>query len=136
MYGTKEIAVEQAIQRKVTDYRTCLEQKLIPKPQNCQLCKHAGSMRWHGYYTRSLMTMTQTYTLPIRRIFCAFCCHTFSCIPKFVMKFRRYAKDIILLAVSLLRSHSYESVADKFAIQGKRCLAILTLYFWRYQLTP
>lgn len=132
MYDIKENAVEQTIKRKVADYSTRLEQKTIPKPCHCQVCGHAGCLRWRGSYVRSLITMTQTYTLRIKRLFCPFCGQTFAQLPDFVMKFYHYAKETILYAVQMLKSYSFEVVAGKFIMERKkRCLSILTLYFWR-----
>lgn len=132
MYDIKENAVEQTIKQKVEDYSTRLEQKTMPKPCHCQICGHAGFLKWHGSYMRSLITLTQTYTLRIKRLFCPFCGHTFGLLPDFVMKFYRYAKQVIHFAIRMLRSHTFEAVAGKFILERKkRCLAILTLYFWR-----
>lgn len=77
------------------------------------------------------MTMTAAHTLPIRRLFCAFCRHTFALLPSFVVKFHRYARESIRRALRLLGSHTYEAVAGMFAGQVENCIAIMTLHLWR-----
>jgi len=42
-----------------------------------------------------------------------------------------YAKDIIRRALRLLKSRTYEAVADWFMEEGRRYVAVLTLHFWR-----
>ena len=132
MYNAEESAVEQTIEQKAKDYCACVEANRIPKPECCQVCGRAGRLRWRGTYARSLITLAKTYTLPIKRVSCRFCGHTFGLLPGFVMKFYHYARETILYAVRMLRSHTFEAVAGKFIIEQKnRCLATLTLYFWR-----
>ncbi len=131
MHGTKEAVVEQTIGSRVQNYQDRLNQKLIPKPSNCQVCGHAGRLSWHGSYERRLLSMTQIYTLGIRRLFCALCRHSFALLPNFVMKFCHYAKETILSAVRMLRIHTYEAVAGRFMAQDQRCMSTLTLYLWR-----
>lgn len=132
MDNAKESAVEQAIEQKAKDYCACVEENRIPKPECCQICRRAGRLRWRGSYVRSLITMARTYTLPVKRVFCCYCGHTFGLLPDFVMKFYHYARETVLYAVRMLRSHTFEAVAGKFIIERRnRCLATLTLYFWR-----
>jgi len=132
MYDTKASHIEQTIELKIKDYCTRLEEKRIPKPDCCQVCGYAGCLRWRGSYVRSLITMTTNYVLRIKRVFCRVCGYTFGLLPDFVVKFYRYARETILYAVRLLKLHTSETVAGKFIVERKnRCLAILTLYFWR-----
>jgi hypothetical protein len=132
MYNAEESAIEQTIEQKANDYCARVEENRIPKPECCQVCGRAGCLRWRGSYARSLITMAGTYTLPIKRVFCHFCGHTFGLLPDFVLKFYHYAGETILCAVRMLKSHTFEAVAGKFIVERKnRCLAILTLYFWR-----
>mgnify|MGYP001586089315 FL=1 len=136
MYDTKESAVEQTIEQKAKDYCACVEEKRIPKPECCQVCGRTGRLRWRGSYVRSLITMARTYTLPIKRVFCCFCGHTAGLLPDFVVKFYHYARETIIYAVRMLKSHTFEAVAGKFIVERKnRCLATLTLYFWRRKFT-
>lgn len=132
MYNAKENSVEQAVERKAKDYCARVEENRIPKPECCQVCGRAGRLRWRGSYARSLITLAKTHPLPIKRVFCCLCGHTFGLLPDFVLKFYHYARETILYAVRMLRSHTFEAVAGKFIMERKnRCLATLTLYFWR-----
>lgn len=131
MYGIKESAVEEMIERKVEYYSACLEGNLLRKPPHCFVCGHAGALRWHGSYARSLITLVRTYALCVKRLLCVFCGHTFALLPEFAMKFHHYARATILHAVRMLGSRTYEMVAGMFVGQGERCIAILTLHFWR-----
>lgn len=132
MYNAKESAVERMIEQKASDYCACVAENRIPKPDYCQVCGHAGCLRWRGSYVRSLLTMARTYTLPVKRVFCRSCGHTFGLLPDFVLKFYHYARETVLYAVRMLGSYTFEAVAGKFVAERKnRCLAALTLYFWR-----
>ena len=94
-------------------------------------------MRWHGSYTRGLIALAKTYTVPIRRLLCALCGHTFALLPSFIAKFHRYAKEVIAAALHWLKTHTYEAVADLLSngplAREDQDLAPLTLYFWRRQ---
>ncbi|MFH1186053.1 MAG: DUF6431 domain-containing protein [Chloroflexota bacterium] len=131
MYVTKAAAVEQTIAREVETYLARLRTKSLQKPPRCLVCGHACALRWHGSYARSLITLAQTYVLPVKRLLCLFCGHTFALLPEFVLKFHRYAKAAILHAVRILGPQTYEAVAGMFVGQGARCTAILTLHLWR-----
>lgn len=132
MYNSQESTIEKSIEYKAKDYCARVEENRIQKPACCQVCGRSGRLAWRGSYARSLTTLARTYTLPIKRVFCRFCCHTFGLLPDFVLKFYHYARETIFYAVRRLRSHTFEAVADEFIIERKnRCLAILTLYFWR-----
>ncbi|MFH0809100.1 MAG: DUF6431 domain-containing protein [Pseudomonadota bacterium] len=130
MYGIKQISIEQTIARLVLRYLARVAGNHIPKPGHCQCCGHAGALRWHGSYERSLITLARTYALPIKRLFCTFCGQAFAVLPDFVLKFHRYAKPVILHAVRMLGSHTYETVAGMFMGQAEHPLAILTLHLW------
>jgi hypothetical protein len=92
-------------------------------------------MRWHGGYVRSLVALTATYSIPVRRLFCTFCRHTFALLPSFLVKFHRYAKEVIMTALHWLRTRTREAVADLLSngslSREDHELAPLTLYLWR-----
>jgi hypothetical protein len=88
-------------------------------------------LRWHGSYRRSLITLTQTVLIPIKRLFCCFCCHTFAVLPDFILKWHRYAKEVIKGAVRRLKHFTYDAVANWFMEKAQLDVAALTLYFWR-----
>ena len=131
MYANKETAVEQTIERKVSDYLALLGENRLPRPSCCPVCGKSASLRWHGCYVRRLITMSQVYTLTVKRLFCFACGHSFACLPDFVEKFYHYAKEVIHFALRLLQSNSYETVAGRFIATAQRCLAVVTLHFWR-----
>lgn len=118
------------LESQVKVYLHRFHERPSSKPRRCQKCKQSGHLRWHGKYARSVIALTETYALPIRRLFCAACRRTFALLPSFVEKFHHYAKETIQLALRMLKSRAYETVAGWFAEHG--CMvAPLTLYFWR-----
>lgn len=131
MYANKEAAVEQTIESNVRDYLARIKENRLPKPSHCPTCGQNSSLIWHGRYMRRLITMVQVYTLPVKRLFCAACRHSFACLPDFVAKFYHYAKGVIHFALQQLRSNSYERVAGLFIATAQRSLAVVTVYLWR-----
>lgn len=120
-----------AIEQRIVAYRSRVEQQQVPKPRVCRICGCVGRLRWHGLYRRTLITLAKTYILPIKRLFCALCRHTFALLPDFALKFHRYAVETIRFALKQLGWCTYEQVAEMFVGQDDRCLAPLTLHFWR-----
>jgi hypothetical protein len=119
------------MEQMVDDYLVRFRKKRFSKPGCCQVCRGSGRLRWHGSYLRRLITMTAVYSIPIRRLFCALCRHTFALIPPFVEKFHHYAKEVIRRALRMLKSRTYEAVAGMFVGQEDHRMAILSLHFWR-----
>jgi hypothetical protein len=107
----------------------------LAKPTRCQVCGKGPRLSWHGAYFRSLITLARTLTIPIKRVYCRLCRHTFALLPSFVVKFHRYAADVIHSALRRLKTRTYEAVAEAianaFAEPQKADLATLTLYLWR-----
>lgn len=124
-----------AIQRKIQTYLRRLQKKSLPKPSVCPNCRASGGLRWHGHYVRQLIAIATTYSLLIQRISCDNCGQTTGLLPDFVLKFHRYAKEVITLALRKLKTHTYESVAELLiSLTQRDNLATLTLYFWRKKL--
>lgn len=123
------------IERQIDDYKVRFDGKRLPKPRCCRICLGTGGLRWHGSYLRGLITMTAVYSLPVRRLFCALCGHTFGLLPAFVLKFHHYARESIRNALHMLRTETCETVAGMFTAQAERCIAILTLRLWRRRLS-
>lgn len=122
------------LESTINDYLQRFKEKRLPKPMACEVCKRPGHLRWHGSYTRSLIAFTKTYSVPILRLFCTHCRHTFALLPSFIVKFHRYAKEVIRTAIAWLKSHTFEAVAERLGnLRSERDgrLAILTLYLWR-----
>lgn len=82
-------------------------------------------------YLRSLITLTRTWIIPVKRLYCRLCDHSFALLPSFVVKFHRYARSAITWALRALRRRTFEAVADLFMERGSREVAPLTFYFWR-----
>lgn len=124
-----------SIDSRIENYRLRLQEKRLVKPGCCQACKRPGRLRWHGSYARTLIATGKTYTLMIKRLLCILCGHTFGLLPDFVMKFHRYAKEIIRTALRWLKTRTYEAVVELLANQSlapeNQNIATLTLYFWR-----
>jgi hypothetical protein len=107
----------------------------LSKPAQCWVCGKGQSLSWHGTYHRGLITLAQTLTIPVKRLYCRLCRHTFAFLPSFVVKFHRYAGDLIRSALRSLKTRTYDAVAEEiangFAQPRKPDIATLTLYFWR-----
>jgi len=101
----------------------------MKKPQGCKNCGREGGMIWHGKYPRGLKTMENRYEIVIRRILCKECGKTFGVLPKFVEKFRRYARDIIRFVMRCLKKkETYEGIAGRFSVS---LIGVTTLRQWR-----
>jgi len=131
MHDIKESPIEMTIGRQVERYVFRVEASLLAKPTHCRVCGHPGCLRWHGRYMRELVTLIRTFTLPVRRLFCSSCGHTFALLPIFVVKFCRYARPVIRHALTMLTGRTYEAVAGLFTARVDPGLAIQTLYSWR-----
>lgn len=127
MWGLSAVPIDEQIRR----YCACVGEGRLPKPACCQGCGRSGCLRWHGSYLRTVITLAETHIVPIKRVLCVFCGLTFAHLPVFVEKFHRYAKALIHRALRLLESRTYEAVAGWFGLEGRGCVAVLTLHFWR-----
>ena len=103
----------------------------LEKPSRCAICASANSLSWHGTYLRNLITLTRTWIIPVKRLYCKCCDRTFALLPSFIVKFHRYARAAIKTALRALRSRTFEAVADLFMEQGGFDVSPLTFYFWR-----
>lgn len=123
------------MEREIEDYVARFRKGRLPKPCRCQRCRGCGPLHWHGHYVRRVITLSKAHSLPVRRLFCTLCRHTFALLPAFVVKFCHYAKEVIDTALAWLKSRTYQSVAESIANgldeQKDRALSTLTLYFWR-----
>jgi len=118
----------------IQQYLNQVQEKKLARPHQCPSCKAEGSLRWHGTYQRILITFHREWIIPIRRLLCPACRHTFALLPPFIMKWHRYAKEVIKTAVKWLRSKTFNEVADVFYQRYQREVATLTLYLWRKRL--
>ena len=123
------------LESKINEYLQCFKEKRPPKPTTCEVCERHDCLRWHGSYVRSLISLAKTYSVPIRRLFCTSCRHTFALLPSFIAKFHRYAKEVIRTALTWLKSHTYEATADflvnRLMVGREHPFATVTLHLWR-----
>jgi len=123
------------LETEIDDYLRSFQEKRLAKPAQCRICKQQGYLRWHGSYVRQLIALANTYSVPIRRLLCSRCRHTFALLPSFIAKFHRYAKEIIQRALDWLKTLTFDVVADRLSndclARENHSLAPLTLYLWR-----
>lgn len=112
-------------------YLEMVRSNKLSKPRRCAVCRNRCKLVWHGSYMRSVITLAQTWSVPIKRLYCRLCRHTFALLPAFIVKFHRYARATISFVLRALRSHTFEAVAGLFMEKGQREVAPLTFYFWR-----
>jgi len=118
----------------IKKYLNDLKKGRIKKPDCCEICGKETGLIWHAKYTRKLITLNGIYELPIRRLYCSHCKHTFALLPKFIEKFYLYGKDVVVFAVTKLKKHTYEHVAGvlyEISIE----IAINTLSNWNRKFT-
>lgn len=125
--------IESVINKYLDDFK----KERLKKPEFCEVCGKRCKLVWHAKYMRKLITSYMIYyKIPIKRLFCPLCGHTFTLIPEFIKKFYRYSKNIIKVAVKELKKKKaiIYKVADKLA---KYMEAVdvypefSTLYRWR-----
>ena len=108
----------------------------LEKPCRCKVCGRECNLWWHDEYTRKLITLHGIYKIPIKRLKCSLCGHTFGLIPGFIKKFHRYAKDVIDFALKELKKFSLNKVACKIAEilnteEYETLIGSATVYTWR-----
>ena len=106
----------------------------IKKPDICEKCNKRGTLIWWSKYKRNLVTFEKVFTnVPIKRIRCNACGDTFCVLPKFILKFCRYGKDIIIFAITELKKSTYEEVAGKILLRLSEGIeiAVHTLILWK-----
>ena len=127
------------LESQINGYVEGFKKKRPPKPSACEVCKCRDRLRWHGSYVRDLIAPAKTYSVPIRRLFCTLCRHTFAFLPFFICKFHRYAKEIITTALHWLKTLTYEATVDLLVnriMSGREHnLATVTLHLWRHKFT-
>ena len=117
---------KESIKKYLSDYA----KGRIEKPECCEICGKKIKLTWHAEYKRKLITLTGIYEVPIRRLYCHHCKHTFALLPEFIEKFYRYAKDVIFFAVKELKKHTYDHVAGELPNNISLNIAINTLSNW------
>lgn len=124
--------IEGVINRYLDDYRD----GRLKKPEFCEVCGRRCKLVWHAEFMRKLITLLKIHDkIPIKRLYCPLCKHTFALIPGFIKKFCRYGKDVIICVVKEFKKKiKCSEVADKLASLMKAVdiyIEISTLYRWK-----
>lgn len=87
---------EGLINRYLDDYRD----RKLKKPKFCEVCGRRCKLVWHAEFIRKLITLFKKYEqIPIKRLYCPLCKHTFALMPEFIKKYCRYGIDVITSAI-------------------------------------
>ena len=116
------------------NYLNDFENKKLKKPCRCEICGRKSNLIWHAQYIREIITLFGIYRLPIKRLMCPLCKHTFAFLPEFVKKFHRYSKDVINFALDKLKKFKYSEVIaklDNLMEKAEIYISNLTLYKWK-----
>ncbi|MCP4648546.1 MAG: hypothetical protein GY853_00515 [PVC group bacterium] len=116
--------------KSIKQYQNDFKKGRINKPDCCEICGNKNNLTWHAKYTRKLITLNGIYKLPIRRLYCPHCMHTFALLPEFVKKFYRYGKDVVFFAVKELKKYTYDQVAEKLLHMISIEIAMNTFSKW------
>lgn len=108
----------------------------MAKPARCAMCGRRCGLVWHGKYTRELVTLGGIYRIPVKRLLCTVCNHTFSLLPEFVRKYCRYGADIISLVVrEFSKKLNISRILDRLS-SFEIYLEYPTLYRWKQKFQP
>ena len=121
------IDITNLINQYLKDYK---KQK---KPKRCKLCKCEGCLNWHSTYWRHVIALSGKHNIPIRRVKCKECGGTFPLLPNFILKYRRYGVDVILLAVEKRETH--EKIAGDLYHKYDLDIAVLTVRSWKKKIS-
>jgi len=71
----------------IQEYYRRGKENLFPQIYNCPNpeCAYEGRLRFHGFYSRNVLTMNETLVIFIKRYFCPDCRKTVSLQPSFVL---------------------------------------------------
>lgn len=120
-----------SVKQQIQTYLCRVQERKRSQSHRCSICHEEHGLRWHGSYQRTIITLTTVQPVPVRRLFCTLCRHTFSLLPAFAIKFHRYAKSVIRTALGWLKTQTFEAVASRFQELGGPAICPLTLYLWR-----
>lgn len=105
------------------------------KPNRCTLCKCEGCLNWHSTYWRHVITLSGKYKIPIRRVRCKECGRTFPLLPDFILKYRRYGADVILLAVEKQKTETPEKITSDLSLHHSLYVADMTVWLWKKKIS-
>jgi len=116
----------------IINYLKDFENKKLKKPCRCEKCGRKSRLIWHAKYVRKIITLFGVYNLPVKRLMCPLCKHTFALLPEFIQKFHRYAKDFIAFALEKLRKFAFSEVMGKLdKFMEDAAISPITLYKWK-----
>ena len=123
-------------ERLINRYLEDFEAGRLNKPEFCELCGRKCRLTWHAKYVRKLITLFKKYDrIPIKRLYCPLCKHTFAFIPVFIKKFCRYGIDVIASAIRKFKKKvKCFAVLDRLAGMMTAVdvyIEISTLYRWK-----
>ena len=127
--------------RLIKQYLEAFEAGKLKKPDRCAKCGRCGKLVCHAKYSREVILLCGIYRIPIKRIFCRLCKHTFAMIPVFIEKYHRYGKEIIELALKEFKRYKaeIEKISDILAdlmVSADRYMETSTLYRWKKKFQP
>ena len=130
---TPTIDIIAKIKEKINRYNESCKNNNIRKPARCIFCKNYNCLRWWSWYERKVITLFAEVTFSIKRVCCHVCKKTFCCLPDFLIKYYRYAKDVIAYALHQLKEYGYNEIANMLSqLSEDRCIliSIQTLMKW------
>lgn len=113
----------------------CRDYKKQKKPKRCLLCKCEGCLIWHSSYFRHVITLSGKHRIPIRRVKCKQCGGTFPLLPDFILKYRRYGADVILLAVERQKTETPKKITSDLSMQYSLYVADMTVWLWKKKIS-
>lgn len=125
------IDIAKLIQKYLEDF----DQGKLKKPNRCELCEREGCLNWHGTYWRKVITLFGTEHIPIKRVRCSECGGTFPLLPAFILKYRRYGADVILLALEEEKKMTSEKVVSELIWNYGLMLDALTVWLWKKKIS-
>src|SRR5690554_7532481 len=80
----------------IQEYYRRGKENLFPQIYNCPnpKCTYEGRLRFHGFYSRNVLTMNETLVIFIKRYFCPDCRKTVSLQPSFVLRSEEHTSEL------------------------------------------
>lgn len=113
----------------------CKDYKKQKKPNRCILCRCKGCLNWHSTYWRHVIAFSGKHRIPIRRVKCKECGGTFPLLPDFILKYRRYGADVILMAVEEQEKETHEKVASDLCQNYGLEIDAVTVWLWKKKIS-
>ncbi len=123
------------IGRMIEKYLDDFSHKRLEKPGRCEICGRNGCLNWHSKYWRKVRTLSGKRKIPIKRVRCTECGGTFPLLPVFILKYRRYGVDVILLALEWEKEKTCEKVVSELMQNYGLALDVLTVWLWKNRIS-